>query len=242
MAFCPALLELAVASQALPKFFTITSSNLHNTWPVQTRSLWTWSKLSFKQLCYSLLSLGQSSISRSWLKPSRPRSTRVPLFFLWAPPSRRDPHNKRITGSRNTKRQWVIWAKPQPNRLLRVPSSFLSIFVLWFSCCCFLVSSFSLSIQMEKKQVYLMYFLHIHSVLISYISFRYIQSSMNILRKEEVLRKRIKAKMCVMKGAGTQLAGELWGLSCPLVLPLLFISATLGAAGRSSGSHIQVLD
>lgn len=54
-----------------------------------------------------------------------------------------------------------------------------------------------------------MYFLHIHSVLISYISFRYIQSSMNILRKEEVLRKRIKAKMCVMKGAGTQLAGEL---------------------------------
>lgn len=87
-----------------------------------------------------------------------------------------------------------------------------------------------------------MYFLQIHSVFIPYTSLRYIQSSMNILRKEKVLRKRTKAKMCVMRGAGTQLAGGLRGLSCPLVLPLLFISATLGAAGRSSGSHIQMLD
>lgn len=48
--------------------------------------------------------------------------------------------------------------------------------------------------------------------------------------------------MRVMKGAGTQLAGGLQGLSCPLVLPLPFLSTTLGAAGRSSGSHIQMLD
>lgn len=239
MAFCPALLELAVASQALPKFFTITSSNLHNTWPVQTRSLWTWSKLSFKRLCYSLLRLSQSSISKSWLKPSSPRSTWVPVFFSWAPPSRRDPCNKRITGSRKTKEQRVIWAKPQPNRLLWITSSFHSMFVLLFSCCCFLVTSLSLSTQIE---VYFMYFLHIHPLFISYTSFRYIQSSMNILRKDKVPRKWIKAKICAMKGVGTQVAGGLRGLSCCLVLPLLFISTTLGAAGRSSGSHIQMLD
>lgn len=82
-----------------------------------------------------------------------------------------------------------------------------------------------------------MYFLHIHSVLISYTSLSYIQSSINILRKEKVLRKRIKAKMWLIRGAGTQLV-ELQGLSCPLVLPL-FLSAT---AGRSSSSHIQMLD
>lgn len=46
-----------------------------------------------------------------------------------------------------------------------------------------------------------MYFLQIHSVFIPYTSLRYIQSSMNILRKEKVLRKRIKAKMCVVRGA-----------------------------------------
>lgn len=54
-----------------------------------------------------------------------------------------------------------------------------------------------------------MYFLHIHAVVIFYTYFRYIQSSINILRKDKVLRKRIKAKMCLMKGAGTQLAGGL---------------------------------
>lgn len=54
-----------------------------------------------------------------------------------------------------------------------------------------------------------MYFLQIHSVFILYTSLRYVQSSMNILRKEKVLRKRIKAEMCVVRGAGTQLAGGL---------------------------------
>lgn len=118
MAFCPALLELAVASQGLPKFCTITSSNLHNTWPVQTRSLRTWSKLSFKRLCYSLLRLSQSSISKNWLNASSTRTTWVPLLFLWAPQSRRDLCNKRITNRRDKKKQQVIWAKNQPKRLL----------------------------------------------------------------------------------------------------------------------------
>ena len=176
MAFCPALLELAVASQGLPKLCTITSSDLHNTWPIQTRSLWTWSKLSFKWLCYSLLRLSQSSISKNWLSASSTHSTWVPVFFLWAPQSRRDPCNKRITNSRNKKKQQVIWAKNQPNnRLLWVPSSFM------FHICAFifLLLLFGLLLQLFysnwEKQVYFMYyFLHVHSILISYTSFKYI--------------------------------------------------------------------
>lgn len=165
MAFCPALLEPAVALQGLPKFFTITSSNLHNTWPVQTRSLWTWSKLSFKWLCYSLLRLSQSSISKNWFNASSTQGTWVPVFFLWVPQSRRDPCSKR---------KQVIWAKNQPNRSFRVPSSFM-LYVCAFT---FLLLLLGLLLQLFysnwEKQVYFTYFLHVYSIFISYRSFRYI--------------------------------------------------------------------
>lgn len=154
MAFCPALLELAVASQGLPKFCTITSSNLHNTWPVQTRSLWTWSKLSFKWLCYSLLRLSQLSISKNWLNASSTHRTWVPVFFLWAPQSRRDPCNKRITNSRNKKKQVVIWAKTQPNRLLWVPSCFMFYICAFIFLLLLLVLLLQLFYLNWEKQVY----------------------------------------------------------------------------------------
>lgn len=156
-----------VPSRGLPKFCTITSSNLHNTWPVQTRSLWTWSKLSFRRLCYSLLRLSQSSVSKNWRSASSTRTTWVPVFFLWAPQSRRDPRTKSITNCRNKKEQ-VIWAKNQPNRLLRVPSSFM----LYIFAFIFLLLLLGLLLQLFywnwEKQVY---FLHVYSIFISYTSF-----------------------------------------------------------------------
>lgn len=36
----------------LPNLWIITSSNLHNTWALQTKSLWMWSKLSLQRFYY----------------------------------------------------------------------------------------------------------------------------------------------------------------------------------------------
>lgn len=62
-------------------------------------------------------------MSKSWINASSTHSTWVPVFCLWAPQSRWEPCNKRITNSRNKEKQ-VIWAEKQPNKLLRVPIFF----------------------------------------------------------------------------------------------------------------------